>query len=87
MNENQGTYVNLENASFWECFQKTSDIVMWLQAFFSLVHFLENSSFKEDLNDQKMQAYSMLFQVSRTSEGCNSGRMIHTQEKGLSAGK
>lgn len=51
MNENQGTYVNLENASFWECFQKTSDIVMWLQAFFSLVHFLENSSFKEDLND------------------------------------
>lgn len=26
MNENQGAYVNLENTSFWECFQRTSDM-------------------------------------------------------------
>lgn len=29
MNENQGTYVNLEKTSFVEFFQKTSDFMMW----------------------------------------------------------
>lgn len=86
MNKNQGTYVNLENTSFWECFQRTSDIGMWLQAFFILVHCSENSNFKEDLNDQKT-ACSMLFHFSRTSEGGNSGGWSIHKEKELSAGK
>lgn len=64
MNENQGAYGNLENTSFWECFQRTSDIGLWPQAFFILVHYSENSSFKEDLNDQKNvgMLYALPFQ-------------------------
>lgn len=78
MNENLGTYVNLENTSFWEYFQKTSDIMMWLQIFFILAHFSENSSSKEDLNGQKIQVCSMLVQFSWPSEeDGNSKRMSY----------
>lgn len=59
MNENQGTYVNLENTSFVEFFQKPSDFMMWHQTLFILAHFSENSRSKEDVNGQKTQVCSV----------------------------